>query len=139
MNPMFRLVVRAHVWLYRRSRGKRGASISGMPVLLLTTCGRKSGAQRTVPLVPFVDGEQTYVMASMGGQPQHPSWFLNLEAHPEVEVQRGAERWRARAEVLPPDQRASIWPRITEVMPNFAEYQKKTSRVIPVVHLVRQA
>jgi deazaflavin-dependent oxidoreductase (nitroreductase family) len=139
MNPLFRLFVKGHIWLYRSSGGKRGASIRGKPVLLLTTRGRKSGAARTVPLVPFVDGDQTYVIASMGGQPQHPAWFFNLEANPEVEVELGPERWRARAEVLPLEERAGIWPRITAAMPNFGEYQKKTSRVIPVVRLARES
>jgi deazaflavin-dependent oxidoreductase (nitroreductase family) len=138
MNPLFRLFVKGHVWLYQTSGGKRGKTIGGLPVLLLTTRGRKSGAQRTVPVVPFIDGGQTYVIASMGGQPQHPAWFFNLKADPEVEVQIGHERWRARAEILPPEPRADIWPRITAAMPNFGEYQKKTSRVIPVVRLARQ-
>jgi deazaflavin-dependent oxidoreductase (nitroreductase family) len=137
MNPIFKLIVKGHVWLYKASGGKRGASMRGQPVLLLTTRGRKSGAQRTVPVVPFVDGDKTYVIASMGGQPQHPAWFFNLEANPEVEVQLGPDRWRARAQVLPVDERAKIWPRITSAMPTFGEYQRKTSRVIPVVHLAR--
>ena len=139
MNPLLRLFVKGHVLLYKASGGKHGASISGMPVLLLTTRGRKSGVSRTVPVVRFVDGEQTYVIASMGGQPQHPSWFFNLEANPAVEVQFGPERWRARAEVLSSDQRARVWSRIIAVMPNFGEYQKKTSRVIPVVRLMRES
>jgi deazaflavin-dependent oxidoreductase (nitroreductase family) len=138
MNPLFQLAVKGHVWLYRFSGGKRGGSINGMSVVLLTTRGRKSGARRTVPVVRFVEGQDTYVIASMGGQPQHPGWFFNLAANPDVEVQLGAESWRARAEVLPQEQRALIWPRITAAMPNFAEYQKRTSRVIPVVRLVRQ-
>ena len=108
-------------------------------MLLLTTRGRKSGALRTVPVVPFVEGDQTYVIASMGGQPQHPAWFFNLEANPNVEVQLGPEQWHARAEVVPLEQRAGLWSRITAAMPNFADYQKKTSRVIPVVRLVRDA
>lgn len=137
MNPLFKLFVKGHVWLYKSSGGKRGASMRGMPVLLLTTHGRKSGTQRTVPVVPFVDGSDTYVIASMGGQPQHPAWFFNLEANPEVEVQLGKDHWRAHAQVLPVDERARIWPRITAAMPNFGEYQKKTSRVIPVVRLAR--
>jgi deazaflavin-dependent oxidoreductase (nitroreductase family) len=139
MNPIFKIIVKGHVWLYKASGGKRGASMRGKPVLLLTTRGRKSGAQRTVPVVPFVDGDETYVIASMGGQPQHPAWFFNLEANPQVEVQLGSDRWRARAQVLPPEERARIWPRITAAMPNFGEYQKKTSRVIPVVHLARES
>jgi F420H(2)-dependent quinone reductase len=137
MNPIFKLFVKGHIWLYKTTGGRRGASMAGMPVLLLTTRGRKSGAARTVPVVAFADGDQTYVIASMGGQPQHPAWFFNLEANPDVDVQLGPERWRARAETLPTEQRAEIWPRITSKYPNFGEYQKKTSRVIPVVRLAR--
>lgn len=139
MNPLFRLFVKGHVWLYRSSGGRRGQSLGRMRVVLLTTRGRKSGAERTVPLVPFLENGEVYVMASMGGQPQHPAWYFNLEANPDVEVQLGSDRYRARAEVLPLDQRNAIWPKITALMPNFGEYQKKTSRVIPVVRLVRQA
>jgi F420H(2)-dependent quinone reductase len=137
VNPLFRLFVKAHVWVYRSSRGKRGATVGGMPVLLLTTRGRKTGKTRVVPVVPYVEGENTYVIASMGGQPQHPAWFFNLEAHPDVDVQIGEDRWRARAEVLSPDERARVWPKITAKFPNFGEYQKKTTRVIPVVRLAR--
>jgi F420H(2)-dependent quinone reductase len=123
--------------MYRSSGGKRGASMAGMPVLLLTTRGRKTGKTRTVPVVPFVEGDQTYVIASMGGQPQHPAWFFNLEAHPEVEVQFGQDHWQGRAEVLSAEERARIWPKITAKFPNFGEYQQKTTRVIPVVRLAR--
>jgi len=137
MNPIFKLIVKGHVWLYRVSNGKRGKSIAGLPVLLLSTRGRKSGVQRTVPVVPFRDGGETYVIASMGGQPQHPAWYFNLEADANVEVQHGSDRYRARAEVLPLEERNIIWPKITAAMPNFGGYQKKTSRVIPVVRLVR--
>lgn len=139
MNPLFKLFVKGHVWLYRTSGGRRGRSLGRMSVLLLTTRGRKSGAPRTVPLVPYLENGETYVMASMGGQPQHPEWYFNLEADPHVEVQVGADRYRARAEVLPLEQRNLVWPKITAAMPNFGAYQKKTSRVIPVVRLVREA
>jgi deazaflavin-dependent oxidoreductase (nitroreductase family) len=139
MNPLLRLVVQGHVRLYQWSGGKRGATLGGLPVILLSTRGRKSGVVRTVPVVPFRDGNEIYVIASMGGSPRHPAWFFNLEANPDVEVQMGAERWRARAEVLPEPERAGIWPRIVAAMPNFGEYQTKTTRLIPVVHLVRGA
>jgi len=139
MNTFFRLFVKGHVRLYKWSGGKRGATLGGMPVILLSSRGRKSGVVRTVPVVPFRDGDQMYVIASMGGAPKHPAWFLNLEANPDVEVQVGPETWRARAEVLPDNERARVWPRIVAAMPNFGEYQTKTSRVIPVVHLVRAA
>jgi deazaflavin-dependent oxidoreductase (nitroreductase family) len=123
--------------MYRSSGGKRGVTMAGMPVLLLTTRGRKTGKTRTVPVVSFVEGDQTYVIASMGGQPQHPAWFFNLEAHPEVEVQFGQDHWQARAEVLSAEERARLWPKITTKFPNFGEYQQKTTRVIPVVRLAR--
>ena len=139
MNPLFKLIVKGHVWLYQSSGGKRGASMRGVHVVLLTTRGRKSGARRTVPVVRFLDGDQLYVIASTGGQPQHPAWFFNLSADPHVEVQNGPERWPGRAEVVSADERARLWPLITSAMPNFAEYQSKTSRVIPVVRLVRDA
>jgi F420H(2)-dependent quinone reductase len=137
MNPIAKLFVKGHVWLYRSSNGKRGATIKGLPLLLLTTRGRKSGAQRTVPVVRFHEGKDIYVIASMGGQPQNPAWFFNLSADPHVEVQIDAERWPGRAEVVGPDERARLWPLITAKMPNFAEYQTKTTRVIPVIRLVR--
>ena len=110
-----------------------------MNVILLTTKGRKTGEARTVPVVPYLDGDEMYVIASMGGAPQHPAWFNNLTADPDVGVQRGGDVWRARAEVVPEGaERDRLWKGITELMPNFGEYEKKTTRVIPVVHLVKR-
>lgn len=139
MNPLFKLFVKGHVWLYRSSGGRRGATMQGMKVLLLTTKGRKSGEARTVPIVYYLDRDEMYVIASMGGAPQNPAWFNNLAADPDVTVQRGPDTWRARAEVVPEGpERDRLWKGITELMPNFGEYQKKTTRVIPVVHLVKR-
>jgi deazaflavin-dependent oxidoreductase (nitroreductase family) len=139
VNPFFKLFVKGHVWLYRSSGGRRGSTMQGMKIILLTTKGRKSGEQRTVPVVPYLDGDEMYVIASMAGAPQHPAWFHNLSADPDVGVQRGAETWRARAEVVPEGpERDRLWKGITALMPNFGEYQKKTTRVIPVVHLVKR-
>jgi deazaflavin-dependent oxidoreductase (nitroreductase family) len=135
MNLLMKAFVSGHVFLYRSSSGRLGATLGGLPVLLLTTRGRKTGKERTVPLVPFVDGERTYVMASMGGQPQNPAWFANIEKDPSAEMQRGGTRRAVRARILPREERDVIWPRITTAMPNFGEYQKKTERVIPVVEL----
>jgi proline iminopeptidase len=78
-------------------------------------------------------------MASMAGAPQHPSWFLNLQKNPTVGVQLGADRWRARATVVEGEEREALWKRITAEMPGFAKYQEKTSRLIPVVRLQREA
>jgi deazaflavin-dependent oxidoreductase (nitroreductase family) len=137
MNVIGRWFIKAHVWLYRSSGGKRGGSIKGMPVILLTTRGRKTGEPRTVPVVTFIDNDKLYVMASMGGQPKHPVWYLNLEKNPDVQVQRGDETWQAKAIVLPDAERSQVWPRVKERYPNFAEYEKRTTRVIPVVQLQR--
>jgi deazaflavin-dependent oxidoreductase (nitroreductase family) len=140
VNPLFKLFVKGHVWLYKTSGGRRGSTMGGMKILLLTTVGNKSGKPRTVPVVPFVDGAETYVMASMGGAPQHPAWYVNLRSHPDVRVQMGSEEYGARAVTLEEGpERDRLWKRITDQMPNFGEYQKKTSRVIPVVRLERLA
>jgi deazaflavin-dependent oxidoreductase (nitroreductase family) len=140
VNPIFKLIVKLQVWMYRSSGGKRGSMMRGRQLVLLTTTGSKSGKQRTVPLVPFREGDQLYVMASMAGAPEHPAWFKNLRAKPDVEVQVGADKWPARAEIVPEGpERDRLWKAITSELPNFAAYQEKTTRVIPVVKLVRAA
>jgi deazaflavin-dependent oxidoreductase (nitroreductase family) len=139
MNPFFKLIVKLQVWLYQSSGGRRGSRMRGRQLVLLTTTGSKTGKQRTVPLVPFREGEQLYVMASLAGAPEHPAWFKNLRAKPDVEVQLGADKWRARAEIVPEGpERDRLWNAITAELPNFGEYQQKTTRVIPVVRLVRE-
>jgi deazaflavin-dependent oxidoreductase (nitroreductase family) len=136
VNPLFKLFVQSHVWLYRSSGGRFGSTMRGRKILLLTTVGNKSGQARTVPVVPFFDGGETYVIASMGGAPQHPAWYRNLRANPDVGVQLGAETWRARAIVVEEGpERDRLWASITAQMPDFGTYQQKTSRVIPVVRL----
>jgi deazaflavin-dependent oxidoreductase (nitroreductase family) len=140
VNPLLKLFVKGHVWLYQSSGGRRGGTMNGRKILLLTTVGNKSGQSRTVPVVPFFDGGETYVIASMGGAPQHPAWYKNLLANPAVGVQVGADRWKARAAVVDEGaERDRLWKKITEEMPNFGKYQEKTSRVIPVVRLIKQA
>jgi deazaflavin-dependent oxidoreductase (nitroreductase family) len=139
VNPLLKLFVKGHVLLYRSSGGRMGSAMQGQKVLLLTTTGNKSGQKRTVPVVAFFDGGETYVIASMGGQPQHPAWYKNLRANPEVGVQIGAETWQAKAVPLEGGpERERLWKLITAQMPNFAKYQEKTTRVIPVVQLARQ-
>ena len=140
VNPLFKLFVKGHVWLYQSSGGRRGSTMQGRKVLLLTTVGNKSGKSRTVPVVPFFDNGETYVMASMGGAPEHPAWYKNLRAHPEVGVQVGPDKWQARAVTVDEGpERDRLWKGIVAQMPNFGQYQQKTTRLIPVVRLVRQA
>src|SRR6516162_8162586 len=132
MNPLMKAFVKGHVWLYKASGGRRGTMMNGRQLILLTTIGKRSGQERIVPVVPFVDGGKMYVMASMGGSPTHPAWFNNLVANPDVRVQRGTETWRAKAVPLEGVERDRVWNLVKADMPNFGKYEQKTSRVIPV-------
>ena len=119
------------------SRGKLGWNASNMPVLELTTTGRKSGEPRPVMLTsPVQEGDTLVVVASRGGDDTHPAWFLNLRDHPEVQVAQGGEAKRPyRATVADAEERARLWPLITADHDNYAGYQRKTDREIPVVLL----
>jgi F420H(2)-dependent quinone reductase len=139
MNLIFKVVTAIHVWLYRSSGGKRGARMANHDLVLLTTKGRKTGAQRTVPVMSFEDGSDRLVVASKGGAPQDPAWFLNLEADPSVSVQLGPEVYAAKAVVVDAQERERLWQKVVSEAPQFASYEKKTSRSIPIVRLVRAA
>ncbi len=138
MSLMFKVVAATHVALFRATGGRIGGSMMGGKVLLLTTTGNRSGKPRTVPVMQFDSDGRRFVIASAGGQAQHPAWFKNLQKTPTATVELPGERYQARAEVLTGDDRARIWKLVTERAPNFAEYQKKaTGREIPVVELKR--
>jgi deazaflavin-dependent oxidoreductase (nitroreductase family) len=109
----------------------------GRKILLLTTTGAKSGESRTAPLAYSQDGDHLIVIASKGGAPTHPAWYLNLLAHPVVTVEVGDEVFQARASVAHGDERRRLYDAHAELMPTFAEYEKKTTRQIPVVVLER--
>jgi deazaflavin-dependent oxidoreductase (nitroreductase family) len=111
--------------------------IMGYPVVLLTMRGARSGAIRKVPLMR-VEHEGTYVaVASKGGHPEHPEWYFNLKAHPEIELQDGTDTVAVRARELSVEERADWWPRCVAAFPPYAEYQQKTDRLIPVFALER--
>jgi len=135
MNALMRLGIAGHVKLYRSTGGRKGAMVQGMPVLLVTTTGRRSGQPRAVPLVYIRDGDHYVIAASAGGAPKHPAWFLNLRDQPAVRVQVGAEEWDAAAEITEGDDRAALWARLVQAGAFFAGYQEKTSRVIPMIRL----
>jgi deazaflavin-dependent oxidoreductase (nitroreductase family) len=139
MNPLMKLFVAGHVNVYRLTRGRLGSKIIGLPVTLLTTTGRKTGKARTVPVASFEDGGDVIVIASFGGSPTHPAWFNNLAANPSVTVQIGTSVYSARAEVVTGAERERLWKMVVAKAPNFGEYQKKTTREIPVVRLKRAA
>jgi deazaflavin-dependent oxidoreductase (nitroreductase family) len=131
-----RLASALNVLVYRLSRGKfLGRFPSGAPVCLLTTKGRKSGQRRTVPLLYLADGNDFIVVASQGGRPQHPGWYLNLEAVPTGEVEVGAQRFPVAARRVSEEEKSELWPRLTKIYPLFDEYQRRTKRRIPVVRL----
>lgn len=124
-----------HEFWYRMSGGVLGGKLMGVPCLLLTTTGRKSGRPRTTPLMYLADGDDLVIVASFGGSPQHPVWFLNLRANPEAEVQVGREHRKVVAHVTEDTDRAALWPRVVEVYKSYADYQTRTTRKIPVVRL----
>jgi deazaflavin-dependent oxidoreductase (nitroreductase family) len=124
-----------HRVLYRLSGGRIGGRLWDLPVVLLTTTGRKSGKQRTVPLCSLRDGDDVVVIASYGGLDQPPAWWLNLEAHPQAELVRGRERRAVTARNAEPDERARLWAAVTARAPGYLEYERRTTREIPVVIL----
>jgi len=128
---------RIHPWLYRVSGGRIGGRVNGMPVLLLTTTGRRSGQSRTTPLIYGRDGDRYVVVASRGGAPAHPAWYDNLVAQPEISVQVMADRFRARARTASPVEKPALWKKMAAIWPPYEEYQQRTTREIPVVIIER--
>ena len=126
-----------HKGLLKVSGGKFGWKAGGMPVLELTTTGRKSGQQRSVMLTsPVQEGDTIVIVASRGGDDTHPAWFLNLRDKPDVEVAyNGKPKASMVAHVADADERARLWPMVTSKYKNYAGYQTKTAREIPIVLL----
>ena len=126
-----------HVERYLATDGREGHEWRGTQVLLLTTTGRRSGEQRIAPLIYGRDGDRVMVVASKGGADAPPAWYLNLEADPEVEVQILGERFAARARDATSEEKPTLWRTMVAEWPAYEEYQRKTSREIPVVILER--
>lgn len=135
-DELFKLSKRVHPLVIRLSGGRIGGKVAGMPVVVLTTTGRKTGKPRPTPLTAIETDGHTYVVASKGGDDRHPAWYLNLVADPEVVVERGGRREAMVARVLSADERAAVWPVVTRTYKGYAGYQKRTDREIPVVELV---
>ena len=126
-----------HVKRYRETDGAEGHEWQGATVLILTTTGRRSGQPRSTPLIYGQDGDNYVVVASKGGDEEHPAWYLNLIANPQVEVQVRADRFTARARTATPEEKPRLWQTAVERWPAYADYQRKTTRDIPVVILER--
>lgn len=124
-----------HITQYVESGGEQGHEWNGTKTLLLTVTGRASGLRRRTALIYVPDGDSYVVVASAGGDTDHPQWYKNLVANPEVEVQVAADMFAATARTANPEERARLWPELTAVWPDYDEYQKKTDREIPLVIL----
>lgn len=132
---MKKLFARLHVVLYRLSGGRVGGQMGKTKIGILITTGRKSGQQRSVPLMVFEDGNDAVVVASAGGSDKHPAWYLNLVANPEVTLELGGKKGRRIAGRAMGEKRALLWNTIVSQEPRFLDYQQKTQRQIPVVVL----
>jgi F420H(2)-dependent quinone reductase len=129
-------ISRINVWVYRLSGGRwLGRVPSGAPVCLLTTTGRRSGRRRSVPLLYLRDGKDLVVVASQGGAPRHPDWYFNLRTSPNAEVEIGRSRFAVVARDAGEEERAMLWPRLVAIYPPYEQYQRRTTRRIPVVRL----
>jgi deazaflavin-dependent oxidoreductase (nitroreductase family) len=126
-----------HVDRYIETDGEVGHDWRDTVCLLLTTVGRKSGTPSIQPLIFQPYGDAYLVVASKGGAPQPPAWYLNLQAQPEVEVQIKGDRFKARARTATPEEKPDMWRTMTAAWPDYDAYQKKTDREIPVVVLER--
>ena len=131
-----RVVTELHRTILRATGGRVGSSGFGMPVLQLTTIGRKSGEPRTIVLTsPVQEGDALVIVASYGGDNRHPAWFLNLRDNPSVEVEMRGQKRPMRARIASPDERAALWPRVTAAYRGYGSYQRRTDREIPLVLL----
>lgn len=125
--------VAKQVELYESTDGREGNLMRGLPIVLVTHKGRHSGAIRKTPLMRVADGDTYLLVASIGGAPKHPVWYYNLVADPNITVRDGAQVQRMRARlVTDPAERARLWPICVAAFPNYASYEQKTTRVIPV-------
>lgn len=141
-RTIIKTMANANVWLYRRTGGRVGGTWrigagrrNPVPICLVEHRGRKTGKVRTTPLVYLLDGDRVVVVASQAGRPEHPMWYLNLLADPDVTVQIRDQRRPMRARVADPDERAELWPRLVDLYADYDSYQSWTDRVIPVVVL----
>jgi deazaflavin-dependent oxidoreductase (nitroreductase family) len=122
---------------FRANSGKVGGVFSGRTLLLLHTVGAKSGHERINPVAYVADGDRLVIIASKGGAPTNPDWYYNILAHPLVTVEVGTNEFQAQAAIAAEPERTRLYDQMSEMMPGFAEYQRRTTRVIPVIVLTR--
>lgn len=122
---------------FRANSGKVGGFFAGKTLLILHTVGAKSGVERINPTAYVTDSDRLVIIASKGGAPTNPNWYYNILAHPLVTVEVGTDQFQAQAEIASEPERTRLYNKMTEMMPGFVEYQRKTTRVIPVIILTR--
>ena len=135
MNPAMKAIAKVHAAVLRMSGGRIGNSVGGNKILLLHHVGAKSGKEYATPLAYVEDGDDYAIIASAGGQPNHPGWYHNLKKNPKTFIEIAGKRINVVAEVAPKAKRDKLWAEITADFPQFAEYQKKTSRTIQILLL----
>lgn len=135
MGAVLKVVSTLHRTLYRATGGRLGSTLRGGPVLLLTTTGRKTGQDRTLPLSYVEADDDVVVVASAAGAPRHPAWYVNLRANPRVRVQVGEQTRTMIARTVEGLDRVRLWDRFVEAHPSLADYQESVRRQIPVIVL----
>ncbi len=135
-NVLVRWMTKANTWVFRATGGKIGSKfMRGAPVCLITTTGRKTRRKRTVALIYLEDGDDLILVASKGGMPHHPQWYLNMESSADVEVEIGTTVTPMKARRASDEEKAAYWPKLLEIYPDYADYQARTPRNIPVMIL----
>jgi deazaflavin-dependent oxidoreductase (nitroreductase family) len=124
---------------FRANAGKVGGQFEGLALILIHHVGAKSGTVRVTPLVYVPDGDRLVIIASKGGAPTHPDWYYNVKANPVFDVEVGTEKFSVKATEVVGDERERLWARVVEQMPWFADYQRKTTRQIPLFTLTRES
>ena len=135
LRKFFHFVRELSISLYRRTKGKIGGQVRGLPVLLLRTIGRKTGQERITPLGYFMDENNYIITASNAGRDTYPGWFHNLRANPHVTIEIKDQQFEAEAEVSSPEKRSALWSRLISLSPAYGKYANKTTREIPLVIL----
>jgi F420H(2)-dependent quinone reductase len=134
-NLALKLGTIVHSGVYRATGGRLLGRMGQSPILLLNTVGRNSGKKRATPLLYVVDGEDFVIIASKGGAPTHPAWYLNLVANPDTTVEVGDRKSRVSAEELDGEEKVRLWRKMAEMYPTYDDYQDKTKREIPLLVL----
>lgn len=135
MKRVFQVFLRLYVFLYRLTGGRFGGQVQGLQVLLLTSVGRKTNRKRTTPLGYFMDGDRYIIIASNAGFDSHPAWFYNLSKNPHVQIEVGKKQLQVDANIVDPEKRDLLWAKLVQLAPGYAGYERKTSRVIPLMAL----